>query len=75
MFLSVRLRWKKWRLREQPVRAEGRPLSDMEEYWLAVAEFALADEEGTRRVAVNGKAAAMHATEMLTAGEKGSDWC
>ena len=53
MILSPRLWWQRRRLRNEPVRADGRPLSDIEAYWLAVAEFGLADEEGTRRVAGN----------------------
>jgi len=63
--LPPRLWWLKRRLRDQPVPADGRPLSVYEEYGLEMAEFAVRDDEGTRRVALEVEAA-----EMAAAGEE-----
>jgi len=69
MALSPRLRWRKWRLRNEVVPAYGPPLSVYEECCLDFAEFALRDEEGTRRVALDEEGA-----EILAAAESEGGW-
>lgn len=68
MVLFPRSRRRKQRPADGPVPSDGCPLSDLEVYWLAVAEAALLDEAGTRRVAADEEGA-----EMLAAAEDG-DW-
>lgn len=61
MTLTPRLAWRKWRLRNQPVPRDGKPLSATEAAWLDWALFGLLDEEGTRRLAVDEEAAELRA--------------
>jgi hypothetical protein len=69
MWLSPGLAWRRRRLRHQPVPCDGRPLTDAEVYELERARFALIDEDGTRRVAVDEEAA-----ERFAAAKDGGEW-
>jgi hypothetical protein len=69
VIIDPRLRWTRWRLRNEAVPPAGRPLSARETFWLSVAEFALRAEAGTRRGAVDEEGA-----ELLAAGENGGPW-
>jgi hypothetical protein len=57
------------RTRNEPVPPDGLPLAGWELYALAVAEFAFADEEGTRRVALDEEGA-----EILAAAGNEGEW-
>ncbi len=71
MALTPRLAWRKWRLRKQAVEPDGKPLTAGEVYLLGKAEFALLDDCGSRRAAVEEDVAVMLAEALLgpSAGE------
>jgi hypothetical protein len=70
MRLPPRLAWRRWRLRNEPVPRDGRPLSAREMSELDAAHLALADKEGTRRVALDEEGAEI----LASAGNEGEFW-
>jgi hypothetical protein len=61
MILSLRLAWRRRRLRNEAVPGDGRPLWGEEARQLRLAERALADQAGTRRLAHFEEGAELHA--------------
>ena len=74
MIARLRLRWARWRLRNEPVPAEdGVVLTDREIRALGMAWNALADKKATRSVAVAEWAAEWSAQVLAAEKERGPE--